>query len=65
MHANQYVSVRYGRSEGTARSKKGALEKDGSERLVSLACMILNLNEKFGAKINYDIVGVHHVKWRR
>jgi hypothetical protein len=25
------------RSLGTARSKKGALEKDGSERLVSLA----------------------------
>jgi hypothetical protein len=59
------------RSLGTARSRKGALEKDGRERLrkteASDLCHlpILNLNEKFGAKINYDIVGVHHVKWRR
>jgi hypothetical protein len=35
------------------------------ERATCVTCLILNLNEKFGAKINYDIVGVHHVKWRR
>ena len=39
--------------------------RERRKRATCVTCLILNLNEKFGAKINYDIVGVHHVKWRR